>query len=145
MPIINFTPADALQTTVVEEGIYPCVISRIEGPNKSSSGKSFSYVVDIQITDGKYKGKERTIMFNTETKSASILGDMQFYPDAYFLVVDAAIRNAKVEAVNKSLDTDDLLDKPFDCQWGIHLAEGRPINVILNFYPSGYAASAPAF
>ena len=145
MAVIQFTPADALQTTLVEAGVYPSKISKIEGPKASSSGKSNNYFVNIQITDGKYKGKERTIVMNSETNSPSLLGEMQFYPDSFFLTLEAAIKNKKVEAIAQALDTDTLIDQPFDAQWAVATVEGRLINTIVAFYPAGYAAKAPAF
>src|ERR1700757_4431771 len=117
MAIIQFTPADALQTTTVTPGIYPSEISRIEGPKKSKTGKSNHYFVDIRITDGKYKGKETTISFNTETNSPSLLGDMKFFPISYFLQVDSAINGREVKPEEYQLDTDSLIYKPFDTQW----------------------------
>ena len=145
MAVINFTAADALQTVVVEVGVYPSQIVKIEGPKASSSGKSVNYFVDVAITDGKYKGKERTIVFNSESNNASLLGEMQFYPQAYFLQVDAAINNKKVEAKDYPLDTDTLVNAPFEAKWGVATVDGRLINTIDAFYPVGYSASAPAF
>lgn len=145
MPVIHFTPADALQTKVVEANIYPSEVSSIDGPKKSGSGKSNNYFVDISITEGPYKGKTRTIVFNTETKSPSLLGEAQFYPDCYFLELDAAINGTKVEAIDKDLDTDTLLHKPLDVAWGVATVEGRLINIIVSFHPKGYGAAAPAF
>lgn len=145
MAVINFTPADALHTTVVPAGIYPSQIVKIDGPRPSKSGKSVGFYVDIQITDGPYNGKEKTIAFNSEMDSYSLLGDMQFYPQSSLLLIDAAINNKKVEPVNYALDTDDLVMKPFDAQWGVETVEGRLINTILNFYPEGYGKSVPTF
>ena len=82
MAVIHFTPADALQTKVVPAGIYPSQIAKITGPQKSSTGKSVNYVVDIEITEGDFKGKTRTVMFNSESNNISMLGDMQFFPQA---------------------------------------------------------------
>src|ERR1035437_8177142 len=119
MAIINFTPADAMQTIVVETDYYPTQIIKLEGPTKSSSGKSFNYFADFAITDGKYKGKERTIIFNTESNEA--------------------INNKKIEAVNFALDTDTLVMKPFDAQWVATISEGKAVNQIVSFHPTGYA------
>lgn len=144
MPVIHFTPADALQTKVVEPKIYTCEITKFEGPKKSSSGKSYHYFVDIAIVeDGPYKGKTRTIVFNSETSSPSLLGEMQFYPNSYMLELDAAIQGKDVEAVDQDLDTDNLLHAPFDAGWGTATVEGRLINVINSFHHAGYGMSIP--
>lgn len=143
--MIHFAPADALQTIVVPANIYPSEITSITGPTKSSSGKSTHYFVDIQIMDGQYKGKARTVIFNSETNNASMMGDMQFFPQAYFLMVDAAINGREVKAEDYALDTDTLLHKPFDASWGVATVDGHITNVINSFHPKGYGATAPAF
>ena len=146
MPIIHFTPADALQTKVVQPAIYKCEVSDFQGPKKSSSGKSLHYFADIMITDGEWKGKTRTIVFNTETSSPSLLGEMQFYPVSYLLQLQAAVEGKDdVDAIEQDLDTDSLLHSPFDCAWGTATVEGRLINVINSFHPAGYGESVPAF
>lgn len=145
MAIIRFTAADAMQTTVIPAGIYPSVITKIEGPKASSSGKSNSFFVDIQITEGPYKSKTRSVAFNTGTSSSSMLGDMQFVPYTTFLQVKAAITKSKIEVVDQELDTDTLIGQPMDVQWGNVTDNGVIMNNIINYYPSGYAAQAPAF
>jgi len=145
MAVIRFTPADALQTTVVENGVYPSIVSKIEGPKASTSGKSNNYWLDIQITDGKYKGKEKTVCFNTEMRSASLMGDMPIFPDSQFLVLDSAISGRVIEAVDYQIDTDTLVNKPFDCQWTVETVEGRLVNNIVNFFKAGYGSTVPAF
>ena len=145
MSIINFTPADALQTLMVEPGIYTCEIVEIDGPKPSASKKSIHYFVTFRITEGKYKGKEKTVAFNTETLSTSVLGSMQFTPHSSLLLIDAAINNKKVEAIDYALDTDDLMEKPLDVQWGVVTVEGILINTLINFYTAGYGATAPGF
>lgn len=145
MPIIRFTAGDALQTKVIEKGIYPSEVTEIKGPQKSTSGKSYSYFVEISITDGQFKGKTRTIVFNSESNSPSLLGEMQYYPQAYMLQLHSAITGRKIEPENFELDTDELLHAPFDAQWDQSTNEGHLFNVINNFYPRGYAESAPTF
>ncbi len=143
MAVIHFTDADVMVTTTVAASIYPSEVSKIDGPKKSSSGKSNSIFVDITITDGPYKGKTRTVVFNDETGSPSILGEMQFYPQAYMLQLFAATENGKPSAGPR--DTDNLLHKPFDAVWGVHTVEGRIINVINGFHPAGYGKDTPTF
>jgi len=145
MPVIQFSPADALQTTVVPANIYPSQIASITGPKNSSSGKSVHYFVDIEIIEGQYKGKTRTVIFNSESNNISMLGDMQFFPQSYFLLVDSAINGREVKAVDYAFDTDSVLHKPFDAAWGVETVEGHLVNVINSFHPKGYGAQAPSF
>lgn len=145
MAVIQFTPADALQTTVVPPDIYPSEITQITGPQKSSSAKSVNYIVDIAITAGKYKGKTRTVMFNSEMNNISMMGDMQFFPQSYFLVLDSAISGREVKAEDYMFDTDSILHKPFDAAWGVQTVDGHITNVINSFHPKGYGATAPGF
>jgi len=145
MPVIHFTAADALQTTVVKPNIYPTEITNIDGPKKSTSGKSINFIVDFQITEGEYKGKLRTVMFNDEMNNISLMGDMQFFPKAYFLNLDSAITGRTVTPEDYALDLDSLKHKPFDAAWGVQTVDGHLINVINSFHPRGYGANAPAF
>lgn len=145
MAVIHFTAADALQTTVVAANIYPTQISKIDGPKKSTSGKSVNYLVDFEIIEGPYKGKTRTVMFNSENNNISMLGDMQFFPTAYFLNLDSAITGREVKPEEYQLDTDELLHKPFDAAWGVQTVDGHLVNVVNSFHPRGYGSSAPAF
>lgn len=145
MPIIHFNAADALQTKVIPAAIYPSEIAKIEGPNKSSSGKSYNWIVDVVVAEGQYKGKTRTVIFNTESNNISMMGDMQFFPQAYFLQLDAAISGREIKPEDYALDTDALLHKSFDADWQIATVDGHMINTVVNFYPSGYGKAAPAF
>lgn len=145
MPVIRFVAADALQTTTVENGIYPSQIVKIEGPKASGSGKSNSIYVDIQITEGKYKGKVKTVAFNDGIKDMFAPGSMQMEPQSKLLLVDSAISGRKVEAVDYQLDTDNLMNKPFDSQWVVATEEGQLHNHVTNFFPAGYGARQPSF
>ena len=145
MAVIRFTAADALQTTTVPADIYPSEITQITGPTKSGSGKSTHFFVDIAITDGRFKGKTRTVIFNSGTNNISMLGDMQFFPQAYFLIVDSAITGREVKPEEFDLDTEALVHKPFDAAWGVMTVDGHIVNVINSFHPAGYKSSAPAF
>ncbi len=145
MAVIHFTSADALATTVVPADIYPSEITQITGPTKSASGKSVNYFVDIQIVDGKYKGKTRTVIFNSESNNIAMMGEMQFFPDSYLLMVDAAINGREIKAEDYALDTDSLLHKPFDANWGVATVDGHIVNVVNSFHPKGYKAQGPAF
>jgi hypothetical protein len=145
MAVIQFTAADALQTTVVPANIYPSQIVSITGPNRSTSGKSVNYFVDIEIIEGQYRGKLRTVVFNSESNNISLMGDMQFFPQSYFLMVDSAINGREVKPTDYSLDLDNLVHKPFDAAWGVQTVDGHLTNVINSFHPKGYGATAPGF
>jgi hypothetical protein len=145
MPVIHFNASDALQTTVVAADIYPSEVTQITGPTKSQSGKSVNLFFDITICEGKYKGKTRTITFSTGSNSVNLMGDMQFFPQAYLLMLDAAISGREVKPEDYNLDTDTLLHKPFDASWGVTTVDGHMVNVINSFHPRGYGSSGPAF
>ncbi len=146
MAILNFTAGDALQTIMVEAGTYLSRISKIDGPKISKSGKSNNFTVTVQITqDGKYKGKEKDLMFNSEMTNPSLLGDMKFFPTSAFLEIDAAINRKKVEAADKNIDTDTLVDKPLAVIWGVATVEGKLVNDILGFLPAGAEKDQPNF
>lgn len=145
MAVIHFTPADALQTTVVPADVYPSEVTKIEGPKRSSSDKSNNYFVDIAVVEGKYKGKTRTVIFNSESNNISMLGDMQFFPEAYFLILDSAINGREVKPEDYAFDTESVLHKPFDASWGVATVDGHIVNVINSFHPRGYKATGPSF
>lgn len=146
MPVLSFTPADALSTVVVENGTYTATIVKIEGPKASQSGKSNNMFFTFQIVqEGKYKGKELDIIINSEMDSASVLGSACFFPQAVILQIDAAIKNKKVEIANTSIDTDDLMDKPLDIVVAVSTVEGKLINVVNNFLPAGSGLQQPGW
>jgi len=137
MPIIALTNADRMASLVIPTAWYKAEIVEIDGPKVSSSEKSFNFFIKIQITDGEFTSKELSIVFNTKTKSPSVLGTQQFFPTAWFFPLAAAIQNIPTDQVNNNLDTDTLIRKPFDIkvEKGIH--EGIPMNTILTFLPAG--------
>ncbi len=146
MAVLNFTTADALQTVTVEANTYLTKIIQIDGPKPSSTKKSNSFFVTLQIIqEGKYKGKEKVIVFNTGTSAPSLLGDMKYFPVSNLLEVDAAIRNSKVVVADTSIDTDTLLDKPFASIWAVVAVEGKLVNDIIGFLPAGAEKAVPAF
>lgn len=146
MAIINFNEGDALQTVTVENGTYLCRFTKIEGPKASSSGKSNSFYATIQIIqDGKYKGKEKEVVFNTGTRSPSLLGDLKYFPHTALLEVNAAVQNKKVEVANINVDTDSLLDKPLAVVWAVTTVEGKLVNEIISFLPAGSEKAQAAF
>lgn len=140
MPIIDFTPADALQTVTMDAGIYPAVISKIDGPKASASQKSVTFWVDVRLNEGRYAGKELRLAFNSGTKDNSMLGTQQFVPQAMFLQVEAAQNGTKVEPIARpGFDTDTLINKPFCVQIGVtpNADGGGLLNQILGFLPVG--------
>ena len=144
MPVIQFNASDAMSTVIVEAGTYEAEIVKIDA-KPSKEGKSINYWVDFGITQkGKYESKVLSVCLNTLSNSPSLLGTMQFYPHSYFLIIDAAIKNAKVEAVDKNIDTDELLHKPLSITVGIQTVEGALINTITAFLPVGAAKTAAA-
>lgn len=147
MPIIKFTASDMMQTKVIPAGIYPSEVTKINGPVKSGSGKSYHYYFDITITEGQYKGKTRTISFNSETKgNATQLGEMQYFPMPTMATdLDFAITGVDHGIKDYELNTDDLLNKPFDAAWGVNSVDGHLTNIIVGFHPKGYGAEGPAF
>lgn len=146
MPIISFTPADALQTTMAEAGNYNAVISQIEGPKQSQSQKSLNFFVTFRVTDGPLAGKEFTICLNSGMNNASILGGMQFMPANAFLQIEAAILNKKVEPVARpDFDTDTLINKPLTLGIAVSTDEGKLLNVINSFLPYGSTQGAVPF
>lgn len=145
MAVIKFTAADALQTTVVPADVYPSEVTSITGPTRSQSGKSFNYTVNISIVDGKYKGKNRTVIFNSESNNIGMMGEMQFFPQSQFLNLDSAVNGREVKPEEYLLDLDNLLNKPFEAAWGVETVEGHLVNVINDFHRKGYKSQAPAF
>jgi hypothetical protein len=145
MPIIQFNESEFMQNKVIEAGIYPSEVTKIDGPKASSSGKSNHYFVTIAVTDGKYKGKEVTAIFNSEAKTIQMWGEAMSYPTFYFLLINDAIKGKETPMGKVSLDVEELLHKPFDAQWTVSTVEGRLVNTVSAFFPKGYAAKAPAF
>lgn len=145
MAVIRFTAADVLQTKVVEANLYPSEITKIEGPTASSSGKSVNFIVDIMITEGKYKGKTRTVMFSSGVSNPTVLGAMQFFPQQTFIEIDSAITGKEHEPGEFSFDTESLVHKPFEASWGIATVDGHLTNTINGFHPKGYSTKPVAF
>lgn len=143
MPVIKFSEADRLAALPVEDGWYQMVIEKVGDAAASKSGKSLNFFTDFRITgDGPATGKVLTVCFNTETSQPSVLGSMQFFPHSKLLEVQAAIYNKNIREVSLNVDTDDLLEKPFDCQIVRTIENGVPMNVIRGFLPLGKGKEA---
>lgn len=143
MPIIQFTESDKLAAVTADAGWYKAVVKTMD-MKASGSGKSVNFWTEFEITEGKFKGKEIKVCFNTEVNSASMLGGTQFRPNSDILVLYAAIMNVLLAEVPLSMNTDDLMLKEFDLQVGLDIAEGIPVNNTLGFLPAGKATSAEA-
>lgn len=142
--ILKLTEGDRLIGTLVETGFYPLIVTKFGELQKSKSGKSFSTFVEFQISDGKFKGKEFTVAFNTETNSASVLGSMVFMPLGFMFNLASAILNIPVAQVPQDIDTDLLTAKPFDGKIEKMISDGIPINALLAFLPLGAGTATQA-
>jgi hypothetical protein len=138
MPIIQFTAADALQTAMVDAGIYPMQITEIDGPKTSKSEKSINFFTTFRIVDGSFAGKEFTICFNSAVNQASVLGTMQFVPLSTFLQIEAAVKKQKIQvAARPDFDTDALLNQTIDVQVAVDTVDGKLVNTLVGFLPAG--------
>ena len=142
--ILKLTESDRLIGTLVEADYYPMVVTKFGEPGLSSSKKSTSMFVDMQISDGKFKGKELSVAFNTETNSPKVLVSMVFMPWGFLFNLASAITNQPAEAVPTNLDTDMLVGKPFDAQISKTISDGVPVNAVMGFLPSGTGAGKGA-
>ena len=145
MAVIRFTDADKLAGKTMEKGGYPLIISEIEGPKASASQKSVSYFVTFRVAAGKFMGKELKTAFNSETRDRSVLGTMQWFPTRDFMLIAAAQQGKTLDEVDMELDTDALLNKPFDSIVDVATADGNLINVILSFLPAGKGTGSVPF
>ncbi len=142
MPILSFNEGDRLAAAIVPDGFYKTIIISIKA-EPSKSGKSLNFWTELQIVEGKLTGKEKKILFNSETGNASILGDLQVLPHNKFLEVSAAILGVKLDEVPLQVDTDQLTNKPFDAKWSKNVSPaGGIMNTIDAFLPTGKGATA---
>lgn len=147
MPILDFNEGDALQAVIVEPGIYLVDVTKIDGPKTSSTGKSQNFFIDFTITaEGKYKGKLLSIVLSSGTKTPSMLGLNQWFPQNTFLQIGAAIAGKRQPDIAKvRIDTDALLGQPLELAVGIHTENGQLLNIVNNFLPVGSNKNGPAF
>ena len=140
MAVIQFTEADKLASRIMEKGAERAVLSELE-QKVSSSQKSVNFWATFKIINGPFMGKELKCCFNTETSEASLLGTMKFFPHSALMKVKAAVDNVKFESLDFSqpLDTDTIMNKPFDITFDTVAVEGDLINVITGFLPAGKA------
>lgn len=135
MPVLSFTAADVLATTVIDAGKYPAIVCSIEArPSKEKT--STHLFTTFRIVEGNRKGKELTIVANTKTSSPSLLGGFGYMvPTAVFLDIQAAILNQPKGADGGEIDTDSLLNKPLDIIVTVEAADGVLTNVVKGFRP----------
>lgn len=139
MPIITFTDADIMATTVVPPEWYPAVIKKIDGPTESASKKSINFFMDIAVNGhAKYSGKEVRVAFSSGSNAPSVLGNIMWYPTAWLRPLIAAVLGIPLEEVPKSSDLDQILNRPFDIKFDIATsADGGTMNVISAWLPEG--------
>lgn len=139
MPILSFTPSDALATLMLPAGDYDAQICRIEAkPSKEKT--STHYFTDIRIIqEGPYKEKEIRIVPNSNTKGPSLLpGFGYMVPTSVFLEINAAVTGEKVSAVSKNVDTESLVDKPMKVTVAVVPGDdGKLYNIVTAYRPIG--------
>lgn len=136
MPVIKFTQADKLKSALLPDGWYNAEITKIEGPKKSSGGKSFNTFFTITVIEGDYKDKELLLVFNNKMNNPSVAGTMQLWPQEYMLQLVAAVHGIPFdEIIPDNVNTDDLLHVPFDVKVIRGVYEGIPTNTIQAFLP----------
>lgn len=144
MPIIAFTPADALVTAVMPDGAYSLELTEISAPKQSASGKSLNWYGKIRVTNGEFKDKEFQISFNNAMSNSSLLGSTMYFPFGALLQINAVLSGKEVKPESVQLDTDQLINKSFDGQIKKVINDaGNPGNLIVAFLPAG-SATGPA-
>lgn len=144
MPIINFSDADVMATTVVEPQWYPAIIKKIDGPSQSNSGKSINFFMDLAVNGHPTaSGKEIRIAFSSGSNVPSILGNMTWFPVAYLRPVIAAVEGILLaEVPRQGYELDNLLRRPLDIKLDIATGQdGGTMNVISAFLPAGQGAN----
>lgn len=147
MPIITFTDADIMATTVVDAAWYPAIIKKIDGPAASSSGKSINFFMDLAINGHPTaSGKELRIAFSSGSNAPSVLGNIMWFPTAYLRPVIAAVEGIPLTEVPKSgYELDNLLRRPLDIKLDIAIGQdGGTMNVVSAFLPAGAGVNQKA-
>lgn len=144
MAVIQFTESDKLAGKLMEKGGQTVQITEIQGPTASKSQKSVNFFTTLKVVKGPFMNKEIQVCFNTETKNVSLLGSMQFFPHRDLLKIKAAIEGVKFDEVGLNLDTDALLNKPFDVIFGVepNADGGELVNTVTGFFPEGKASGS---
>lgn len=146
MPIVSFTPGDALNSVLLKDDSYTGEIVEIKPPTRSSSDKSLLYWGTVVITQGEFKGKEFTICFCTGTKDPSVLGKNMFLPYSEMLVIQSVLEGEALAPTSKQFDTDDLLNREMDLKIKKTINnDGMPCNLITAWLPVGKATGPVPF
>lgn len=141
MPVLKFTQSDKLKSALLPDGWYSAEVSKIEGPKKSSGGKSYNMFVTITVSEGDYKDKELLLVFNNKMNNPSVAGTMQLWPQEYMLQLVAAVHGIPFdEIIPDNVNTDDLIGVPFDVKVIKGVYDGIPCNTIQSFLPHGKGA-----
>lgn len=142
MPIIRFTEADKLASKVLDKGGYTVQLTACD-QKASASQKSINFFTTLTLVKGPAAGKELNPIFNTETKSVSLLQNAQFFPARDLAKIAAAVQGIPFEQFPiGDIDTDTMMNKDFDIRVDIDTTSGDMINIITGFYPAGKATAA---
>lgn len=143
MPIISFSQADKMLAVTVEASYQKMVVSEIDGPKASNSGKGINWFFKFRVNEGKYLGKEIKQAFTSASESPSLLGTLMWMPTAHMRQLYAAIKKMKADDVPDSFDTDELLNGPFDGKVELLTVEGQFVNTVSQFLPEGSTQKVP--
>lgn len=123
MPIMQVTAADIAKGQNLEPGNYAIKLIAVLPPKASKAGTTMNYVFRFLVKGEKAKGKEIDHLVNsTMLYQIQPMFDALMYPEKF---------------VPGQFDTDVMLEKECDAIIGNRPFEGRLIDDIQNFVPSG--------
>ena|SRR2546430_5485809 len=139
--IIHFTDSEMMQGKLIEAGQYLAVIFELDGPKASSTGKSENIWAKFRIIDGKYKGKELAVTFNSERTSSDLYQGIFWAPR---VILTTQIAKAILGSTPQDLDLDGLIDKPLTISVKMTPKPDNTgiVNVIDDYLPYGQKSSA---
>ena len=138
MAILKFTDKDKLASKTMPDGWYSFEVVSIDGPKKSSSGKSFNFPSKFRVIDDPdFADKELELFFNTGTKNASVMGTLQILPHNQIIHLAAATASVTIDEVPDDVDTDSLKGLKFDGYVTKTISDGAVFNTVTNFLPYG--------
>lgn len=131
MPLINVTAADIAKLQNLEAGWYSAECVKIEQPKAAAKGTSINYRLVFLIKGEKAKGKEITVVINSQLlgKIAPIY-DACFYPEKF---------NAG------QVDLDLFMNKECDVKVAQRNFEGQLMDEIQGWLPKGTSAAMTVF
>lgn len=139
MPIIQFTKADVLRSSLLDnEKWYSWQVVKVEGPKENSKKDGFNFEVTCSLIDQgpDLDGKEIKKVYSNKAISMMI-------------PLVAACQGKTLADFNKDafqLDTDDIMNCKFDGKSIVSTYEGQLKNEIAEFMPYKSAAGkAPGF